>query len=280
MRIEAAGLTDIGRSRRQNEDSFDVNSNRGFCLVADGMGGHGNGEVASEIAVDTIRNIILSQTNHLDSPSEVDLDTEEIVTPVMLMNSAITAANAKVLAAVQLDNSLLGMGTTVASLLIQGTRIVAANVGDSRIYRARKEEFELISRDHTWVNEQVEAGFLSQEQARSHPLKNVVTRALGGDSEVDVEINELEAESGDVYLLCSDGLTGMLTDLQIQEHLTTGGSLDEACRELIDAANELGGLDNITVVLARVEGSDGSDSSDGSHGSNSSDSSNSSAAPG
>ena len=103
MRIEAAGLSDIGRSRRQNEDAFDLNSNRGFCLVADGMGGHGNGEVASEIAVETIRDILSSQTKHLETPLDTDQDTEEHVTPAMLMNSAITAANAKVLAAVEVD---------------------------------------------------------------------------------------------------------------------------------------------------------------------------------
>lgn len=256
MRISATGLSDIGRSRRRNEDSFDVNSNRGFCLVADGMGGHGNGEVASEIAIDTIRNILLNQTNHLDPPTKTGIETDEHVTPAMLMNSAITAANAKVLAAVEVDNALLGMGTTVAGLLFQSTRVIVAHVGDSRIYRSRNESLELITRDHTWVNEQVEAGFLSKEQARSHPLKNVVTRALGGDNEVDVEINELETEEGDLYLMCSDGLTGMLTDPQIQEELTTERSLDEACRALVDKANEMGGLDNITAVLARVDSSD------------------------
>jgi len=259
MRVEVTGLSDIGRSRRQNEDSFEVDSKRGFCLVADGMGGHGNGEVASAIAVDTIRDYLLGQTKHPASSLDTGQDTDEFATPVMMMNAAITAANSKVLAAVELDNALLGMGTTVAALLFRGSRVVAAHVGDSRIYRARNGNFELITRDHTWVNEQVEAGFLSKDQARSHPLKNVVTRALGGDNEVEVETNELEAEAGDIYLICSDGLTGMLTDTQIQHYLATGESLDEACRNLIDEANELGGLDNITVVLARVDGADGSD---------------------
>lgn len=144
------------------------------------------------------------------------------------------------------------MGTTVVGLVVGNGAAVVAHVGDSRAYRLRGGELELVTDDHTWVNEQVKAGYLSQDQARTHPLKSVVTRAVGGDHEVEVDVRELELEAGDLFLLCSDGLTTMLRDEEIREHLTASDSLEECCQQLIAAANGHGGVDNITVVLLEV----------------------------
>jgi protein phosphatase len=155
--------------------------------------------------------------------------------------------------AIRDDLSLQGMGTTVAGLLVRDGIAAVAHVGDSRVYRLRGSEMRLLTRDHTWVNEQVMAGFLTEDQARTHPLRNVVTRALGGEAEVAVDVSEVELRKGDLYLICSDGLTTMLTDPDIKSRLASGKPLDEICRSLIAAANERGGVDNITVVIARVQ---------------------------
>jgi protein phosphatase len=158
-----------------------------------------------------------------------------------------------VLKAIREDGSLLGMGTTVVTAMHKDDVITIAHVGDSRGYRLRGGRLELLTQDHTWVNEQVVAGYLSEEQAKSHPLKNVVTRALGGDSEVVVDVLETEARAGDLIVLCSDGLTTMLSDEEIHERLVADASLEEICRRLIHDANARGGFDNITVVLLRLE---------------------------
>src|SRR5205085_8520520 len=135
------------------------------------------------------------------------------------------------------DGSLIGMGTTVVGFLLKGRVAAIAHVGDSRAYRLRDGRLELLTQDHTWVNEQVVAGYLSAEQARAHPLKNVVTRALGGESEVVVDVREVEVMAGDVYLMCSDGLTTMLADDEIQRRLAEPASLEEVCRGLVREAN-------------------------------------------
>jgi protein phosphatase len=138
-----------------------------------------------------------------------------------------------------------------------------AHVGDSRAYRLRNGRLDQLTQDHTWVNEQVVAGFLSKEQARSHPLKNVVTRALGGESDVLVDVRELEVRPGDLYLLCSDGLTGMLSDGDIRERLASGRDLHEICRGLVNDSNARGGIDNVTVVLLKIEEEEGEETQTG-----------------
>src|SRR5215213_2732257 len=176
-----------------------------------------------------------------------------------LLKMAVRIAHDHVLRAISKDGSLYGMGTTVVGLLLSGYNAAVAHVGDSRAYRLRKGRFEQLTQDHTWVNEQVVAGFLSKEQARSHPLKNVVTRALGGESEVVVDVREIEVRPGDLYLLCSDGLTSMLGDADIREKLGAvgaaggGGDLHDAARDLVGESNTRGGIDNITVVLLAIE---------------------------
>jgi serine/threonine protein phosphatase PrpC len=173
-----------------------------------------------------------------------------------LLKMAVRKAHDNVLTAISKDGSLHGMGTTVVGLLLVGPTAAVAHVGDSRAYRLRNGRLDQLTQDHTWVHEQVVAGLLSQEQARSHPLKNVVTRALGGESEVVVDVREVQVQAGDIYLLCSDGLTGMLSDADIRDRLGSGRSLHEICRSLVNEANARGGLDNVTVVLLAVEDED------------------------
>jgi serine/threonine protein phosphatase PrpC len=173
-----------------------------------------------------------------------------------LLKMAVRKAHDNVLTAISNDGSLHGMGTTVVGMLLAGPTAAVAHVGDSRAYRLRNGHLDQLTQDHTWVHEQVVAGLLSQEQARSHPLKNVVTRALGGESEVVVDVREVQVQPGDLYLLCSDGLTGMLSDAEIRERLGSGSSLHEICRSLVNEANARGGLDNVTVVLLAVEDGD------------------------
>jgi len=254
MRINASGLSDVGRSRSHNEDSMRIDVDRGLFLVADGMGGHGHGDVASRVAIEAIIDHMNRAFERWENGEGLD-DAGERQLAVELEYS-IHAAHRSVVGAVADDHSLAGMGTTVVGLIAGSGSVAVAHVGDSRVYLLRSGTMELVTEDHTWVNEQVKAGYLSQDQARSHPLKSVVTRAVGGDHAIEVDVRELPVESGDVFLLCSDGLTTMLTDDEIESQLTSGGSLDDRCRRLVDLANNRGGVDNITVILLSFESSD------------------------
>jgi protein phosphatase len=157
-----------------------------------------------------------------------------------------------VLSAIRQDHRLYGMGTTVVAFYLDGDVAAVAHVGDSRAYRLRGDELELLTQDHTWVNEQVVAGYLTEDQARLHPLKNVVTRALGGEREVVVDVREEHVQAGDVYVLCSDGLTTMLDHAEIAELMRGGGSMREVCERLVAGANAHGGHDNVTVVALEI----------------------------
>ena len=242
MRLRACGLSDVGRSRNHNEDHFEIVGDGRLCVVADGMGGHGHGDLASRIAVEAI-------LEHLGSPEGGPGELSK------LLEVAINNAHHRLLERVAADEELLGMGTTTVVMLVGEGAAVVAHVGDSRAYRLRQGVLEQLTEDHSWVNEQVRAGFLSVDQARSHPLKNVVTRALGGESGIQVDVGEIEVQPEDLYLLCSDGLTTMLRDEEIGEHLRQVGerSVEEVCSRLVGDANERGGLDNVTVVLVAVE---------------------------
>ncbi len=271
--ILACGQTDPGLARLHNEDAFRVDGDNGLYVVADGMGGHSHGEVASKIAVETIARTLRgpepvrttpiplppraansnTATPLPHNPSAVTQPGAGLRPHSLRLRDAIRRAHDAMLNAIRDDLSLQGMGTTVAGLLVRDGIAAVAHVGDSRVYRLRGSEMRLLTRDHTWVNEQVMAGFLTEDQARTHPLRNVVTRALGGEAEVAVDVSEVELRKGDLYLICSDGLTTMLTDPEIKSRLASGKPLDEICRTLISAANERGGVDNITVVIARVQ---------------------------
>ena len=245
MRISSGGLTDTGRTRGHNEDCFAIDEEVSLYVVADGMGGHTHGEVASKISVDSILQFFAD--DGAESPFPPD---EGLLPHSNTLKAAVGVAQQGVLAAIERDHSLDGMGTTVVGLCIRDAVGAVAHVGDSRVYRLRNGELELLTRDHTWVNEQVMAGYLSEEQARNHPLRNVVTRALGGEEKVVVDVREVPIEVGDLFMLCSDGLSGMIRDSEIKALLEEGKPLQETCQNLIDAANERGGKDNITVVLA------------------------------
>jgi protein phosphatase len=250
IELRVSGLTDVGRARKHNEDCYEIDRDRLLFVVADGMGGHSHGEVASRIAVDTIRDFIQREPRSGSSDAATDGALRE---HSLQLRSAVRLAHAQVLEAIHQDGSLQGMGTTVVGILVQERTAALAHVGDSRAYLVRHGELRQLTQDHTWVHEQVKAGYLSEEQARHHPLKNVVTRALGSDKEVLVDVQELEVQPGDLYLICSDGLTTMLDDGEIMRIVQQGGSLDETCRRLIAEANARGGLDNVTVVLVAID---------------------------
>jgi protein phosphatase len=250
-RIKACGLSDVGLTRTHNEDCFDIDPDHHMYVVADGMGGHSHGEVASRIAVKAIRDFVV-QTADGDTTWPFAYDTR-LQRHSNRLKAAVRIAHDRVLRAIRQDGTLVGMGTTVVGFLIDDDTAAVAHVGDSRAYRLRDGHLDLLTQDHTWVNEQVVAGYLSEEQARAHPLKNVVTRALGGESEVVVDVKEFDLRPGDVYLLCSDGLTTMLSDEEIEKRLQASQPADQICRSLVKDANSRGGLDNVTVVLLSVE---------------------------
>jgi protein phosphatase len=251
VRVKACGLSDVGLTRVHNEDYFEIDPEHRLYIVADGMGGHSHGEVAAQLAVNAIRDFV-HKTADKDTTWPFGMDNR-LERHTNLLKMAIRIAHDSVLRAISKDGSLYGMGTTVVGILLAGNVAAVAHVGDSRAYRLRSGRLDQLTQDHTWVNEQVVAGFLSKEQARSHPLKNVVTRALGGESEVQVDVREIEVRPGDVYLLCSDGLTGMLSDADIRDRLSTDGTLHEICRRLVNDSNARGGIDNVTVVVLAIE---------------------------
>jgi PPM family protein phosphatase len=254
VRVAACGVSDPGRVRSHNEDSFEIDQEHELYVVADGMGGHTHGEVASRMAVDTIREFVCHAEEESDETWPFAYDPR-LQRHSNVLRAAVGLAHDQVLSAIRRDGSLYGMGTTVVSCLVRGDTAALAHVGDSRAYLFREGQLELLTQDHTWVNEQVVAGYLSEAQARDHPLKNVVTRALGGDSDVSVDVKEVALAPGDSLLLCSDGLTTMLKDQEIEAHLRqhARSALNGACETLVAEANTRGGHDNVTVVLLRAE---------------------------
>ena len=229
-----AALSDIGRVRTHNEDS--VLAQPPLFVVADGLGGHEAGEVASAIAVETLRD---------HAPRRPDSKA---------LARAVRAANREVIRAAREGYGHAGMGTTMTAAIVEGTRIAIAHVGDSRAYLLHAGVLQRVSEDHSMVADMIRRGQLTEAEARYHPNRSVITRALGTDPNMTADTYELDAESGDRLLLCSDGLTGMLEDAAIAEML--GGYRDPqtAARTLIDAANDAGGHDNISVVIVDIEG--------------------------
>jgi PPM family protein phosphatase len=250
MDVKAYGLTHVGRQRQHNEDSFLVADEAKLYLVADGMGGHAAGEIASRIAVDSISEFIL-HTKEDDGTWPHAYDEHYRRTTNRLM-AAVRMANTRVLEAMRKDARLRGMGTTVVACMADGKTMSFAHVGDSRAYLIRDKQLSRITNDHSWVFEQVQAGMLTEAEAEKHPLRNVITRALGGALQVTPDASEVEIQSGDVYLLCSDGLTGMVPEDDILRIVSENEKLEDACQVLIDKANERGGLDNVTAILVRT----------------------------
>lgn len=252
MNVKSHGLTHVGRQRQHNEDSFLVENDARLFVVADGMGGHAAGEIASRIAVDSISEFIL-HTREEDGtwPHAYDEHFRRSTNRLM---EAVRTANTRVLEAMRKDARLRGMGTTIVACLADDACVSIAHVGDSRAYLIRENQLSRITNDHSWVFEQVQAGMLTEQEAEKHPLRNVITRALGGALQVSPDAVEIEAKPGDVYLLCSDGLTGMVREEEILRVVASNSAdLEKACQELIDAANASGGVDNITAVLVRTD---------------------------
>jgi protein phosphatase len=250
MQVKAFGMTHVGRQRQHNEDSFLVEGAAKLFLVADGMGGHAAGEIASRIAVDSINEFIV-HTKEDDGtwPHAYDEHFKRSTNRLM---AAVRMANTRVLEAMRKDARLRGMGTTVVACLADDDVMSFAHVGDSRAYLIRDKQLSRITNDHSWVFEQVQAGMLTEAEAEKHPLRNVITRALGGALQVTPDASEIETRPGDVYLLCSDGLTGMVPEDEILRVVTENDDLEAACQQLIDTANERGGLDNVTAILVKT----------------------------
>ena len=231
---DTAGFTDPGRKRRRNEDSYVIEPP--LFAVADGMGGAQAGEVASRLAAAAFR-----EFHDAD-----DLDPEERLVAI------IPEANRRIYERAADDSEVSGMGTTITAALVGGTGLAIGHVGDSRAYRLRAGRFEQLTDDHSLVADLVRSGRLTPEEADVHPQRSVITRALGTDAQVDVDTFTVPAESGDLFLLCSDGLTTMVGDEEIRDLVTRARDLDQAGKGLVKAANRAGGEDNVTVVLFRV----------------------------
>jgi protein phosphatase len=227
-----AGGTDVGHLRADNEDAYLVNPP--LFAVADGLGGHQAGEVASSIAVERLL---------AEAPRSADIKA---------LARAVRSANSAVIQAADAGQGRAGMGTTLTAAMIDGTRIVLAHVGDSRAYLLNLGTLTQITQDHSMVADMVRNGTLTAEESRVHPNRSVITRALGSDPTMSVDTFEVEAAPGDRLLLCSDGLTGMVADRDIERILGTAPSAAEAVDRLIEAANDAGGQDNITVVVAEI----------------------------
>jgi PPM family protein phosphatase len=252
MRVRFAGDTNVGMKRAHNEDSFYLPESERLAIVADGMGGHASGEVASRMAVETISGFFKATQDEQQMTWPFKMDRGHRY-DVNRMITAIKLANLKIHEQAQKDPRCHGMGTTVVSTLFLDDAIVVGHVGDSRLYRRRDGSFEQITEDHSLLNDYIKMKHLSPEEIASFPHKNVIVRALGMKDTVQVDVHVDSPRLGDVYLLCSDGLSGMISDPQIAELLTAERDLDVLCERLITMANKNGGLDNITVVAIRVE---------------------------
>ncbi len=241
---EEVGLTDVGRQRQSNEDSF-VEAPPVFA-VADGMGGARAGEVASRMAVEAFA----------EAPGEGAEPEAQLV-------AIARAANRRIYELARSDDTYAGMGTTLTAVMVSGHEVTVGHVGDSRLYRLRDGGLERLTDDHSLVEEYVRAGRLAPEEAESHPQKSIITRALGVEPDVEVDTLTCDANHGDIYMLCSDGLSGMVSEHEMAEILLERSSLEQAAHTLVDAANRAGGRDNITVVLFRLsEGEGGIDDRD------------------
>ena len=244
MHITCAGRTDVGIIRSGNEDNYLMVPERGIFVVADGMGGHAAGEVASEMAVRSVARELGSLRGMGD---------DEIADRMRL---AIRSANGAIFGRTLTEHDKRGMGTTVTALVLYGTRFLIGQVGDSRGYLFRDEKLVQLTKDHSYVQEQVDAGYLTPEQARSHPYSNVITRCVGANNDVTPDIYVGAVKPRDVFLLASDGLTGMLEDHQLAEVLGTSRMPQEQVDDLIRDANRYGGLDNITAIVVRIDSVD------------------------
>jgi len=250
--LECATLSHPGMVRSHNEDSVFVDGEAGIAVLADGMGGYNAGEVASGIAVNVVSNGMLPELRSGRELTKIDVGSG-LTHAAMLLQQQIAAANKGIYEAAQARPECAGMGTTIVSAVFCGNRVSIGHIGDSRCYRLRGEKFEQLTHDHSLLQEQIDSGQLTPEQAKFSLNKNLVTRALGIEAIVPAEIVEYRVEANDVYLLNSDGLTDMVEPDVLHSIIDAKrADLAEAAAELIDVANQNGGRDNISVVLVRV----------------------------
>ncbi|HXG54290.1 MAG TPA: PP2C family serine/threonine-protein phosphatase [Vicinamibacterales bacterium] len=246
--------TDAGLRRSSNEDSHATRPDVGLFIVADGMGGHVAGEVASRVAVESI-SAFVEETANTDPnrtwpfPFDPELSVE-----ANRLKAAFKLANRRIATAIADSQDLRGMATTASGMLVSGRRSCVAHIGDSRVYVLKDGALRQITSDHSWVEEQVRAGVLTADAARQHPWRNVVTRALSGGDDPEIDVVDVTPVPGERYLLCSDGLFGVVDDEQITRILADPqATLDGICGQLIDAANAAGGPDNITALVIQID---------------------------
>ncbi|GHC97527.1 serine/threonine phosphatase stp [Pseudorhodoferax aquiterrae] len=245
MNYQFQALTHPGRLRHNNEDAAAFDPVCSCSVLADGMGGYNAGEVASSMAV----NVILAELADWFAAAGPSASVREVR---KAMERCVQHANQAILSTARADPDCAGMGTTLVVAAFQEQRLVLGHIGDSRAYRLRDGQLQQITRDHSLLQEQLDAGLITPAQAAVSTQRNLVTRALGIESGVELEINEFTVESGDLYLLCSDGLSDMADDSEIGDILRAAGSLEHKARRLVDRANANGGRDNITVLLAQA----------------------------
>lgn len=244
------GLTDVGRKRRENEDRFLVSEEHGFAILADGMGGRNHGEVASQMVVDALGSALLNDL----PPSYERLErAERGAFLVNQLDEWIRRANRSVWEKAQADERYREMGTTVVVLTALPGAIVLGHIGDSRCYRwSQHHGFTQLTEDHSLVQSQIDEGVLTEEEARESAQRNIITRAVGTAEKVKPDIKQYATRPGERFLLCSDGLSDMIEDAELEEILATPGELGALAKRLVDRANDEGGADNITVILAEV----------------------------
>ena len=249
--LEIATCTDPGMVRSHNEDSIATDAANGLVVLADGMGGYNAGEVASGMATTVIitemRQILAST-----QPNQIDPRTNQTIA-ARLMREQVLKANGSIYQAAQSQPQYAGMGTTLVVSLFYDNRVLVAHLGDSRLYLLREGALRQVTRDHSLLQEQIDSGLLTAEQAKNAQHKNLVTKALGIDPSVEPEIHEYQTRPGDVYLVCSDGLCDMVEDEEISTALQAlGGNLKLAAQQLVQMANDNGGRDNVSVILVRI----------------------------
>ena len=248
--------TDAGLRRGSNEDSHSANPDIGLFVVADGMGGHVAGEVASRVAVESI-SAFIRETAGEDRNRTWPFPFEPSLSMAgNRLKAAFRLANRRIASAIADSQHLRGMATTASAILVGHDRLSVAHIGDSRVYVLRAGSLRQITDDHSWVEEQVRAGTLSPDAARQHPWRNVVTRALSGAEDPEIDVVEMKPEKEERFLLCSDGLFGVVSDDQIGVILSDRkSSLDGICGQFIEAANSAGGPDNITALIVQIDAS-------------------------
>ena len=253
--IEIVGHSDPGMVRSHNEDSIANDVRFGLAILADGMGGYNAGEVASGMATTVLMTEMQSAlSQHAPfEPDETGAAAEAGTIAARLMREQITKANTSIFSASQSQPQYAGMGTTLVTALFYDNKMTVAHIGDSRLYRFRAGKFSQVTRDHSLLQEQIDSGMITEEEAKHSQNKNLVTRALGIDPTVEAEIHDYDTLQGDIYLLCSDGLSDMVEDEEIGLTLETlGGNLNLAAQQLVQMANDNGGRDNVSVLLIKI----------------------------